>query len=233
MRIAVIEDDPQQALLLMEFIEQFSRETSIPTRSIHFACGDDFLAAFSPEWDLALLDMEMPGTNGMQTARRIRERDEGMVIIFVTQIAQFAIEGYEVGALDYILKPVDYAPFALKLRRAARTLEARDQYIVVANQTGKTRVALHEIVYIEVRDHTLEFHLTDKVIRSTSGESISKLSETLAASGFARCHQKYLVNTRHVNGYGKSTVNVANADLPLSRTFAKSFIASLLETWKG
>ena len=105
------------------------------------------------------MDIQMPDINGMDTARRLRGMDRNVLLIIVTSLAQYAIEGYEVAAMDYILKPVQYFSFAMKLTRAIWRLDAdAGESLRVANSNGSSRIRLRDILYIEITGHTITYH---------------------------------------------------------------------------
>ena len=104
MQIAIVEDNVSEAEVLEKYLNRFAKESATEINCTRFSDGAEFLDGYRHNWDLILFDIEMPRMNGMETARKIRETDKDVVIIFVTQMAQYAIEGYSVNALDYILK---------------------------------------------------------------------------------------------------------------------------------
>ena len=120
MRIAIVEDEQQQRELLRDYVCQYARDTGAHHTVELFGSGEELLERYSPQYDIILLDIEMPGLNGMETAERIRARDADVVLMFVTNMAQYAVGGYAVGALDFVLKPVNYNTFSLRFARAVK-----------------------------------------------------------------------------------------------------------------
>lgn len=229
MRVAIVEDQESNSALLQEYLERYGRENGEPIRCAVYHNGMEFTANYRPIWDLILLDIEMPLMNGMETARFIRQTDTNVLIIFITQMAQYAIEGYSVQALDYVLKPVQYFAFAAKMQQVSKILAARnDKPLLIPGRDGAVKLPLLAIYYVEVRNHTLCFHTERNVIESTAAQTMSGLSQELAAQGFARCHQGYLVNLRHVMGYDRSCVKLPGGTLPMSRTYYKGFVQALI-----
>ena len=125
-RVLIAEDDPQCFRQLEEFLDDYSRETGRSFQVTHYDNGEDLVERYRPEYDLLLLDVDMPFLDGMTAARHIRRVDPEVVIVFVTNLAQYAIQGYSVNALDYILKPLNYFSFAQRLTRALRYVKKRE-----------------------------------------------------------------------------------------------------------
>ena len=120
MRIAVVEDEQEQRDLLSGYIQKFAQETNTQHTVDLFENGLKLLEDFKPEYDIILLDIEMPGINGMETAEQIRALDENVVLMFITNMAQYAVGGYSVGALDFVLKPINYTTFSIRFSRAVK-----------------------------------------------------------------------------------------------------------------
>lgn len=234
MRIAIVEDNPESAKLLQSYLTRFGQESDIEISTRIFSNGVDFMTPYLHTWDLILLDIEMPFMDGLTVARQIRTMDTEVLIIFITHMAQYAIAGYEVNALDYILKPVSYIALNMKLKRAAHLIEARQtRYIVVQNGETCRKVFLNTIRYVEVFNHTLYFHTTDNDISSTGSKTIKLLEEELTPYGFFRCHQGYLVNLHHVTSFTKTQVYLNTEELPISRNRRKTFLQALMTYWEG
>ncbi len=134
LRIAIVEDNPADAGKLEEYIDQFCTDNRINYQTEVFQSGDDFLKNYTKIWNLILLDIEMPGIDGMETAKKIRELDEETFLVFVTNMAQYAIHGYEVDAFDFVVKPVQYAPFCMKMQKLLNMMKMRQRKYLAVNQ---------------------------------------------------------------------------------------------------
>lgn len=232
MNIAIVEDDISNASSLIKHLERFSKENDITIDYTHFHNGMDFLTPYSPSFDVIFLDIEMPMINGIEVAKKIRKCDSDVIIIFITYMAQYAIDGYSVQALDYILKPVKYYPFSMKMKQVTQILASKQtDCLIISNQSGKIKLELNRLKFVEVKDHTLYYHTTNDCFSSTSYPSLTKLTKHLSSKGFVRCHQGYLVNLHFVQKYEKNHVQIGDNLLPLSRTYYKNFIQSLLNYW--
>ena len=122
-RIAIVEDEAAVREQLAGYVQRYTRQYGTPFEVTEFADGMEILEDYRPQFDIIFLDVEMKHLDGMETARRIRERDGGVLIVFITNMAQYAIRGYAVGALDYVLKPVPYFAFSQQLQKALGQLE--------------------------------------------------------------------------------------------------------------
>ena len=229
MRIAVVEDNDSEAAVLDKYLKKFAEENDLQIDCSRFSDGNEVVREYQCTWDLILLDIEMPLMNGMEAARKIREKDSEVIIIFITQMAQYAIEGYSVRALDYILKPIHYYSFSSKLDQVREILAARQKRKILINtRSGQIRLSPEHLLYVEVQDHTLCYHTQQEPLYATGNQSLSRLAEELSDCGFARCHQAFLVNLQYVIRYDKKTVCLSSDTLPMSRTYYKTFTQALL-----
>ena len=235
MRVAIAEDDRFCAQQMQDYLSRFAEENAVAIDCRVFSTGTELLATSSGNWDLILLDIEMPEMDGMTTARHIREQNEDVVIVFITQLAQYAINGYEVGALDYLLKPVGYPLFSAKMRRIIQLLSRRQPHSVTISSGGATiRLYLEQLYYIEIRNHTLTYHTVNGNYSATGSKTIRTLEIELAPYGLFRCNQCYLVNLRYVTQIVKDSVMLQDgAKLTVSRSRRKAFLQALAAYWGG
>ncbi len=235
LRVAIVEDDETTALQLQDHLEQFGRENSISVQVNRFSDGAKLVGDYRHGWDLLLLDVDMPVMNGIETAQAVRQVDAQVLVIFITNLAQYAIKGYEVDALDYVLKPVSYYALAMRLKKALRMLRSSDERALMLKRDGDVvRVPLSQIYYIEIYSHSLIYHTADEVIKITGAyNTLTELERGLAGDGFARCHNCYLVNLRYVDGIGRATLKVFGTELPISRGRRKTVMDQLMAYAKG
>ncbi|MBQ1491514.1 MAG: response regulator transcription factor, partial [Blautia sp.] len=187
----------------------------------------------SSSYDILLLDIDMPGVSGMDTARQVRQSDPLVVIVFITNMAQYAIHGYEVEALDYIMKPVGFYDFSLKFQRAVRRAARRgEQKLVLNTGEGGAVVAVKDIFYVEVFGHYLLYHLKgDEAIRVRG--SLSEQEPVLRGFHFARAHKSFLVNMEHITNYTPTEVSVAGKSVPLGRAYKKEMLSEYMAYLRG
>ena len=159
MKIAIIDDEPSMRDQLENYILQFAASQQLDLKSVQFPSADAFLLTGGHSFDIIIFDIDMPGTSGLNAARKIRETDENTVILFVTNIAQYAINGYEVDAVDYIIKPVGYYDFIMKFRKAVRRAERiYGSQIVIDTVKGPVGLSTDSILYVEVMAHYVIYH---------------------------------------------------------------------------
>ena len=174
----------------------------------------------------------MPLLDGMSAAQKIREQDATVVMIFITRMAKYAIKGYEVDALDFILKPITYAQLSMKLPRAIERASQRQKHHLFVTVNGeKQRVESSAIYYIEVRGHWLYLHLHNQTLE-VSG-SLQEIEDRLKDQQFSRCSNSYLVNLRHVDAVKKDSIVVGANTLPLSRSRRNTFLSDLANSVTG
>lgn len=224
MRIAVLDDTQEDADQIMEYLKRFEKEKKTLFQTKVFYSSFEFLEEYKGSYDVIFLDIEMPGSNGLEVAREIRDRDKTVGIIFITSLAQYAIEGYEVNAIDFMVKPVGYYNFAAKLEKALRFYKSRSEQDIIINSKGIIRrVAMSEIFYIEKsRDHMI-FHTPDGSFEERG--SIKALKEKLVELPFIECTSGCLVNLAYVKRVEKDIISLKNDTvLSLSRRLKRPFV---------
>ena len=227
-RIAMVEDEAAVREQLQGYIQRYTRQYGTEFAVTEFTDGVEILDEYRPVYDIVLLDVEMKHLDGMETAQRIRELDKDVVLIFITNMAQYAIKGYAVGALDYVLKPVPYFAFSQQLQKAEEKLRRRARhYLAVPVEGGLRRLDTAQIYYIESEGHRVHFY-TEEGEFSAPG-ALKTFEEKLAGLPFARCNSGYLVNLAQVKGVQQGVAQVGPYELQVSRPKRKSFLAALAD----
>ena len=227
MRIAVVEDERAASDLLRDYLLQYAGEHGISFEIEVYQDGMDILEDYHPVYDVIFLDIQLLHLNGMEAARRIRQMDEHVILIFITNMMQYAIEGYSVRALDYILKPVKYFDLALKLDRVVklRQKSAKDE-IVLKMKGAMKKVVISDIYYLEVMGHCILFHTLAGNLEVWN-QPMNVMEQQLKEHSFARCNACYLVNLRYVTQINGMMVQVGNDELKISRGKRKEFLDAL------
>ena len=226
MRIAIVEDDEAVRRQLRTYIDRYYGGDQKRYKLTEFEDGDLILEKYTAAYDLIFLDIQMKRLDGLETARRLRELDEDVYLIFVTNLANYAIKGYSVNALDFVLKPVNELMLRTLLQRVDKKLSARaSSYVTLPTEKGMTRIDVREITYVETSNHQSVIH-TDRGDFSLR-ESMRNIEEMLKEQPFFRCNNCYLVNLARVERIEKSEVIVGDETLAISRPRYKAFMEAL------
>ena len=230
--IAIVEDEGQFRQQLTEYLTQYQDENQLEFKISVFTDGAEILENYQPVYDVILLDIEMPKVNGMDAAKQIRVRDDNVVLMFITNMAGYAIHGYEVGALDFVMKPITYYTFSMKLTRALKRAKQQEQKsLLLPLSDGVKKLELSEIYFVESQSRMLYYHtaLGDYVVKGT----MQAAENALANFPFAKCNHWYLVNLMHVKEVRKNMVVVGPFELEISRRNKTAFLKALTEYMGG
>lgn len=226
LRVAIVEDDAASIREFKSCFERYSQETGENFLLSEFHDGDAILSKYKAEYDVILMDINMPLLDGMTAAQQIRKVDAAVKIVFVTSMPQFAIQGYKVGALDYILKPVSYPVFSDTIRRAIESAaQEKKKYIVIPVKGGKQKLDVSRLLYAEVVDHDLIFHMKEGDIHGKG--TIRQLEEELAGHFFFSCNKGFLINLAHVDALVGNNVFIGGIKVPVSRLRKKELMDRL------
>ncbi len=202
-----------------------------------FNTGDELLKDNPNLFDIIFLDINLPGLNGLQTAKRVRECNQSAAIIFCTHYAQYAVKGYEVNAVGYLVKPFDERAFKRNLDRALELLSRnQSQKLRIKTENGIEALVATDIVYVEVQLHNIIYYvlsdgiLTERCARGT----MRAVSAELLNGDFSQCGASYLINLRHITAVKNKTVYLhGGKSLPISRKYWKSFSEDFIKYMGG
>lgn len=232
MKVAVLDDTREDAERLLDYMNRFQETHKCLIQTDLYNASMDFLEEYHSQYDVIFLDIEMPGEDGLEVAHEIRKKDLAVGIIFVTNIAQYAIHGYEVNAIDFMVKPVGYFLFAEKLEKAMRFAKRRSRHdLVVNDEEGIYRIPIEEVYYIKKERNDLIYYTSQGELRERG--TIRMMKEKLAGMAFEECNSGCLVNLRQVRCIGKEKVMVGGFSVPLSRRMKKQFTQSYIDYLGG
>ena len=217
MNVAIVEDEDDAAEQLRFCLNRYAEEEGCIFDITRYRNAIPFIENYRPVYDLVFMDIRMPYMDGMQAAEKLRETDKTVNLIFVTNLTQYAVQGYKVEALDYIIKPIDYYALKLTLMRALQRLRERDRSktVLVSVAGKKTRLSADSILYVEVMGHTLTYHTFAGEFQSYG--SLSEVKKQLThEDGFSSPNSCYLVNLRYVKQIDGDDVHVGNDVLKAS-----------------
>lgn len=233
-RVGIVDDAAADRRRLHEALSRFEGQSSVELEVHEFESAGAYLAAQDKAFDILYLDIDMPGMSGMELAQSIRLSDSGVVIIFCTNLQQFAVNGYTVGALGFIVKPVEWYTFELFLRRALQAVELRcrskaspPKRIVLKDGAVSRVIDVGDLEFVEVRKHYLLYRVrsrgSDAVTTLRTRGTMQAAARELSPYGFSRCSASYLVNLSHVSMVEHMSVHVGDEVLPIGRTYRDEF----------
>ena len=230
MKVALIDDELEIIEHLTEYFGKIAGKLETEFEIKGFHSPGAFLEK-AEDFDLICLDISMPEMNGLDLAHKIRERDENVAIMFVTNMSQYALRGYEVHAVDFLVKPITYGEFEIKVKKALRFLKRdSDKSISVKTNTGTVYVKQSDIWYVEVMKHKISLHTQQGNYETRS--SMAQIEELLPNS-FVRSANSFLVNLKYVSEVTYNTVKAGTDTIPLTRTRRKQFMDSLTRYMGG
>ncbi|MGN0298821.1 MAG: LytR/AlgR family response regulator transcription factor [Lachnospiraceae bacterium] len=227
-RIAIVEDEAQYVQTLENFLAQYQQEHEEKFNITVFRDGMEIIDKYKANFDVILMDIKMQHMDGMTAAEKIRAIDQEVIIIFITNMLQYAVRGYAVDAMDYIVKPIHYFPFSQRLERALDRLKKREKkFVTVGIRGGALKLEISQIYYIESQDHSLIFH--SKRGDFISSGKLTEMEALLAPHDFFRSNKGYLVNLEYVDGIKDNCVLIQGEQLPISRYRKSEFMTVLTQ----
>ncbi|MCI8564875.1 MAG: response regulator transcription factor [Lachnospiraceae bacterium] len=225
LRIAIVDDEQSERERLKRFVERYFRERGEDVCLSLYDDGAALLQAASEALDLLFLDIRMEQVDGLSAARQIRMADEEVQIVFITNMAQYAIDGYSVSALDFLVKPIDEERTARVLEKAEKRLGSRNpEMISVRNSEGFFVVDAKDILYIETDGRHLLLHTAAAGMRCH--ETLQSMEEKLPGH-FFRCHNAFLVNLWKVEHVKGGDIVAGGRKVPLSKHRRREFMQAM------
>lgn len=207
--VIICEDEPIQTTLLVKLVQQWADQCALPVQILSYPNAESFLFSYEeqPFGDILLLDIQMAQMNGMELARKIRERNRRIQITFLTGLPDFISEGYEVDALHYLIKPIQEKKLFQVLDRAVLNLQQAPKVVLLPINGRPVRIPITDIFYAEAFSHTILLHLAggEESLRMR----MSDLQELLGED-FCRCHRSYIVSLEHIRHLSRSAVFLDN-----------------------
>ena len=223
MHIAICDDDKEELARISSFLDKYQREHTAWLTYKAFHSGVELLSTVrSGDFALYLLDVIMPSVNGVEVAKEIRSFDTEAKIVFLTSSPEFAVASYTVKAMDYILKPVEEGRLFGVLNELMTDSQKPQEGLTVKAKSGITRILFSRLVYVEVVNKQVYFHLSDNSVREVTAR-LSQFEQTLLARPeFMRVHRSYIVNLFQINELTANglTTHQGNS-IPVSRGLYK------------
>lgn len=230
-KIAVCDDEKPVREGIRDMLERYAAQNGLTVQCTLFDSAVALLRDYQSDFDILFLDISMKGLDGMEAAREIRKQDEQLCIIFVTSMQQYAIQGYRVHAFGFVTKPMNYQELSMELDEALRAIDAarlREASVTLRSGTQMDRLAVPDILYCEVRNHTVAVHLHDEV--RTYRSSMKELEQLLGQYGFFRPHSAYLVNYAAIaQVLGNCVILKNGVEIPIAQQKRKAFLTQLTQ----
>lgn len=231
-KIAVVEDDAADSEALLRFLSRYAQENHEDFKISVFKDGLEFLGNGEPSFQIIFMDIMMPHLDGIKTARKLRTVDQDASLIFVTNMVKYAVSGYEVDAMDFVVKPVDYFNFALKLEKAIRIQKKKEsQTIILPSEDGMVKVNLNRILYIESSLHFVVYHIEDGDLRVRA--SMKDTEKKFEGMDFLKCNNSFLINLAAIDKVVGDDVIIGEHRIPISRGKRKEFLNGLAIYYGG
>lgn len=218
MNIAIIEDSGQELSLLERCLQSYLSSRQVYRVIDTYTSGEAFLENWpSKSYDLVFLDILMEGISGIEVARKIRETDSECLLIFINSSKEYALQGFEVRAFDYLLKPLSEERFQKTMDLCQNELAKHIRYIEVKESRTLVKIPLNEIIYTDYYNHYIQIHTAARLIRSYQQFDVfSPL--LLCYPQFLCCYRNCIVNMDHVDSVDKHDFVMENGErVPITR----------------
>lgn len=232
--IAIVEDEKVQAEILEKYVLKWAREKNIRAIIKKFYNAESFEFSWSMDkrYDVILLDIQMEGQNGVELAKKIRKKDDILNIIFITGIADYIGVGYDVSALNYLIKPIKKEKLCECLDKCITKIPKRQNSILLDTKRGIERVIQSDIVYIEAFAHFIEINTINN--KYMVKKKISAIEKELDQSIFVRCHRSYIVGAKYIKRIKGNQLELDNGDvIPVSRRRYSNTNMAFIKYFRG
>ncbi len=225
-RIAVCDDDAAQSDYIKNLVTTWATQADVQAGVSVFHSAQAVLFDGCADYDIFLLDIEMPNMSGMELAKTIRDKNDTAVIVFITGYADYIAQGYDVSALHYLMKPVDKQKLFAVLDKARGVLGKQETCLVIETAGQTHRVPLREIRYIEVSGNYATVHAKEDItVKKTLSDLQTQLDERFVKTG-----RSFVVNLSYVRRTTKTDVYLSTDErVPLSRGMYESVNRAIIE----
>jgi DNA-binding LytR/AlgR family response regulator len=232
--IAICDDEKIQVKLLENYVANWADKNKLRINTECFYSGESFEFSWSMDkkYNILLLDIEMAGINGVDLAKKIRQEDNLLNIIFITAIPDCIGEGYEVDAINYLIKPIIETKLYECLDKSVKKIYMEEKIILIDVEGEITRIKEKDIIYIEAFSHSIDIHTIDG--RYTTRKNIGVMEKELDEKLFIRCHRSYIVGLQHIKRIGKTDIALDNKDtIPVSRRLYSKVNMEFIRYFRG
>lgn len=214
--IGICDDELHYRSKIKDMLKEILSSYPINYKVYEFSSGEELLNNYPKDLDILIMDIQMKLINGMDTARKIREFDENLELIFMTSFVEFMQEGYEVKAYRYILKPISERKMSKNILPCINEImKKRNNYLTINVKNYVDRIKIDSIIYIETARPNILIYTNDNMY--TTKMNISKMEKVLSEYGFFRCHNSYIINLKLVESMNSNTVIVGGKNILISK----------------
>lgn len=222
-RVALVDDESRIRKKLEHYINDYAQESNEKFCILTYEDAADLVSKYKPVYDIIFMDIMMEKMDGMTAAKKIRKMDKNVIIIFVTNMENFAVQGYKVGAFSYVVKPVQSFDFEQQFDKAVKKVQQnKNAYLLVTSNSEIIRLDITKISYMESNRHQVIIHMDQEKIIVYG--SLKKFEKELEGYFFSRCNNCYLVSLRHIDAIEQDTAIIGGDRLSISRSKKKSFM---------
>ena len=232
--IAICDDEKIQVDLIEKYVRCWASNNNrlVHIETFYNAESFEFKWSMDKKYDILLLDIEMPGKNGIELAKQIRTEDDIIDIIFITAISDYIAEGYDVSALNYLIKPIKETKLYECLDKAMEKIPKEEKTIIINENGENHRIIQSDILYIESVGHFLEIHTVDK--KYTIRKNIGDMERELEKNILMKCHRSYIVGLKYIRKIGKTDILLDNNQLiPVSRRLYSNINMAFIAYFRG
>lgn len=228
-KIAICDDEQNQIEYLSGVVSAWAGKNRYVVEIRNYQSAKSFLSDYSEEkdFDILILDIEMPGMSGVELAKAVRRENSTVQIIFITGYYEYFSDGFDVSALHYLIKPTDERKLLPVLDRAVSNLRYRQRAVLLTSPDGDVKVSLADICYVESENVHVAVHTVNGVLRSRI--SLAKFAEQLDET-FIKVHRSYIVGLKYVKKITRTDITMLNGDIvPISRGMYDRAHAALIK----
>ncbi|SCJ46541.1 Probable transcriptional regulatory protein YehT [uncultured Clostridium sp.] len=225
--IGICDDEVLHRDILKDYITKILDDDGLDYKLVEYCSGEDLVESYDKcKLDILFLDIQMDKLSGMDAARKIRESDKNVEIIFTTSIVQYVFEAYEVKAYRYLVKPLRYEDLKKQLKLCINDYLDKNSMISIESNKETIVIPIGEILYAEVMRKEVTIYTENKDF--TIEISMKRIEKKLINYSFFRCHHSYLVNLKKVNELKNKSVFINNKEIPVSRSKYKNLKINLV-----
>lgn len=232
LHIAICDDEKYMSDKIKTMVSDFFRRKNVGITVCQFANGEELLK-YNKQIDILFLDIQMKGINGMETAKRLRQKQFKGFLVFITILAEMVFQSFEVQAYDYLVKPLDEKYFEKTMERIFISVQSSSKANLLVQKGYKSRiVSFDDIVFCEIINRKIYLHLISSEVIDFYGKIVE--FEKKLDNRFFKCHRSFLINLKYLKSYKNGTAYMeGGGEIPVSRLRGREFSDVILQYMKN